>query len=147
VSASVRSVPETDAQSNGHLLSVKHLVKHFPVTRGALIRRHAGWVRAVDDVSFNIEAGETLGLVGESGCGKTTTGNAVMQLEAPTSGEVVSRGAREEARRARLPSSQRASSVPSRCRRWMCPSRPRSSICFKTCNNVWAWPTFSLPMT
>ena len=88
MSVSVRAAPDTDAQSNGHLLSVKHLVKHFPVTRGALIRRHAGWVRAVDDVSFSIDAGETLGLVGESGCGKTTTGNAVMQLEAPTAGEL-----------------------------------------------------------
>ena len=63
MSVSVPSPRETAAGSNGALLDVKGLVKHFPVTRGALIRRHAGWVRAVDDVSFSIEAGETLGLV------------------------------------------------------------------------------------
>ncbi len=80
------------AASNGALLDVRQLVKYFPVTRGAIIRRRVGWVRAVDDVSFSISAGETLGLVGESGCGKTTTGNAVMQLEPPTSGEVVFEG-------------------------------------------------------
>ena len=107
MSASAQPTLQTDARSNGALLDVKNLVKYFPVTRGALIRRHAGWVRAVDDVSFSIEAGETLGLVGESGCGKSTTGNAVMQLETPTSGEVVFEGQslttlkRAEQRRAR----------------------------------------------
>ena len=92
MSVSARPASKTAASSNGALLEVKNLVKHFPVTRGALIRRHAGWVRAVDDVSFSIEPGETLGMVGESGCGKTTTGNAVMQLEPPTSGEVIFEG-------------------------------------------------------
>ena len=107
MSASVPTAPDTNAGSNGALLRVKNLVKYFQVTRGAILRRHAGWVRAVDDVSFSIEAGETLGLVGESGCGKTTTGNAVMQLEVPTSGEVVFEGntitslKRAEQRRAR----------------------------------------------
>ena len=74
------------------LLDVRNLTKHFPVTRGAVFRRQVGSVRAVDGVSFSIQPNETLGLVGESGCGKTTTGNAVLQLEIPTSGEVIFEG-------------------------------------------------------
>ena len=69
------------------LLRVRHLVKHFPVRRGFLGRRTAT-VHAVDDVSFTIGANETLGLVGESGCGKSTTGFSVLRLIEPTSGEV-----------------------------------------------------------
>jgi len=69
------------------LLEVKNLVKHFPVTRG-LLGRAAGVVRAVDDVSFHLEKDEVLGLVGESGCGKTTTGRCVLRLIEPTSGSV-----------------------------------------------------------
>ena len=61
MSVSARPASESAASSNGALLEVKHLVKHFPVTRGALLRRHAGWVRAVDDVSFSIEAGRNPG--------------------------------------------------------------------------------------
>jgi oligopeptide transport system ATP-binding protein len=69
------------------LLRVENLVKHFPIHRG-LLQRQVGAVRAVDDISFDIKRGETLGLVGESGCGKSTTGRAILQLHRPTSGKV-----------------------------------------------------------
>jgi oligopeptide transport system ATP-binding protein len=69
------------------LLEVRDLVKHYPVSAG-LFGRAVGVVRAVDGVSFTIRRGETLGLVGESGCGKTTTGRCILQLERPTSGSV-----------------------------------------------------------
>jgi oligopeptide transport system ATP-binding protein len=69
------------------LLEVRDLVKHYPVASG-LFGRQVGVVRAVDGVSFTIRRGETLGLVGESGCGKTTTGRCILQLERPTSGSV-----------------------------------------------------------
>jgi oligopeptide transport system ATP-binding protein len=69
------------------LLEVRDLVKHYPVASG-FFGRHAGVVRAVDGVSFTIRRGETLGLVGESGCGKTTTGRCILQLERPTSGSI-----------------------------------------------------------
>ncbi len=73
------------------LLEVTDLVKHFPVS-GGLLARSAGTVRAIDGVSFAIRKGETLGLVGESGCGKTTTGRCVLLLERPTSGSIVFEG-------------------------------------------------------
>ena len=73
------------------LLEVRHLVKHFAVG-GGFFGGPAGLVRAVDDVSFAIRRGETLGLVGESGCGKTTTGRCILQLERPTSGQVIFEG-------------------------------------------------------
>ena len=73
------------------LLKVENLVKHFTVTSG-LLGRASGVVRAVDDVSFEVRRGETLGLVGESGCGKTTTGRCILQLERPTSGRVLFEG-------------------------------------------------------
>ena len=82
--------PETT--DNETLLQVKSLKKYFPVYRGTLIRRHAGHVHAVDDISFHVKPGETLGLVGESGCGKSTTGYSIMHLEEPTAGEVVFEG-------------------------------------------------------
>ncbi len=69
------------------LLEVKHLRKYFPIRRG-LLQRVAGNVRAVDDVSFTIAAGETLGLVGESGCGKTTVSRCILRAYTPTSGEL-----------------------------------------------------------
>ncbi len=69
------------------LLEVRDLVKHFPIRRG-IFGRAAGQVRAVDGVSFDVRAGEVLGLVGESGCGKTTTGRCVLRLIEPTSGTV-----------------------------------------------------------
>jgi oligopeptide transport system ATP-binding protein len=77
----------TTANNNEVLLRVENLVKHFPINRG-LLQRQVGAVRAVDDVSFDIKRGETLGLVGESGCGKSTTGRAILQLHRPTSGKV-----------------------------------------------------------
>ena len=70
------------------LLSVEHLVKDFPVTKGAVLQRRVGSVSAVADVSFEIRSGQTLGLVGESGCGKTTIGRLVVGLEKPTSGAI-----------------------------------------------------------
>jgi oligopeptide transport system ATP-binding protein len=73
------------------LLEVRDLVKHFSVG-GGLFGGRAGTVRAVDGVSFTLRRGETLGLVGESGCGKTTTGRCILQLERPTSGQVVFEG-------------------------------------------------------
>jgi oligopeptide/dipeptide ABC transporter ATP-binding protein len=69
----------------GPVLEAKNLVKHFPVRRG-LISRQVAVVRAVDDISFSIDPGKTLGVVGESGCGKTTTGKMVLLLERPTGG-------------------------------------------------------------
>lgn len=69
------------------LLRVRNLKKHFPITRG-IFSRTSGYVRAVDGVSFDLYRGETLGLVGESGCGKTTTGRSILRLIEPTSGEV-----------------------------------------------------------
>jgi oligopeptide transport system ATP-binding protein len=69
------------------LLRVENLVKHFPIYRGFL-QHQVGAVRAVDNVSFGVKRGETLGLVGESGCGKSTTGRAILQLYRPTSGHV-----------------------------------------------------------
>ena len=74
-----------------HILEVHDLVKYYPVTAGVL-RRKVGDVKAVDGVSFSIEPGETLGLVGESGCGKTTTGRCILQLQDITAGEVVFQG-------------------------------------------------------
>ncbi len=73
---------------NGNLLEVKNLVKHFPITKGIIFSRQVGAVQAVDGVSFSVRRGETLGLVGESGCGKTTTGRVILRLIEPTSGEV-----------------------------------------------------------
>src|SRR6201999_197838 len=71
------------------LLEVKALRMHFPVTDGMLTRRSVGEVKAVDGIDFTVRRGETMGLVGESGCGKTTTGRCILRLERPTSGEII----------------------------------------------------------
>src|ERR1039458_3417524 len=75
--------------SPGPLLEVKGLRMHFPVTEGIVSRRLVGEVKAVDGVDFTVRRGETLGLVGESGCGKTTTGRCILRLEKPTAGEII----------------------------------------------------------
>ena len=93
----------SDAQP---LLKVDHLVKHFPVLRG-VFQRQVGAVHAVDGISFEIQKGETFGLVGESGCGKTTAGRTILQLYKPTAGKVIFDGQdlvrlpREQVRRLR----------------------------------------------
>jgi oligopeptide transport system ATP-binding protein len=74
------------------VLQAKELKKHFPVTRGILWTKVVGWVQAVDGVSFSIPQGETLAIVGESGCGKTTTSKLLLLLEKPTSGSISFRG-------------------------------------------------------
>ena len=76
----------------GPVLEVRGLVKHFPVSRGVVRRKLVGLVRAVEDVSFEIARGETLALVGESGCGKSTTGRLVLRLMDPTAGSVRFKG-------------------------------------------------------
>src|ERR671912_378205 len=86
----VATKPEIQSTATGGdvLLDVKDLVMHFPLTQGIIFQRKVGAVRAVDGISFQIKRGETLGLVGESGCGKSTTGRAILQLYKPTAGEV-----------------------------------------------------------
>jgi len=87
------SAPAPDPACSGEVvLRVEHLVKHFPITRGIVFRRQVGTVKAVDDVSFELHQGETLGLVGESGCGKTTTARTILRLEEATSGHAWYRG-------------------------------------------------------
>jgi oligopeptide transport system ATP-binding protein len=79
--------------SDAPVLQVENLVKHFPI-HGGLLQRQVGAVRAVDGVTFSIRRGETLGLVGESGCGKSTIGKVVLKLVEPTAGKILSWRAR-----------------------------------------------------
>ena len=85
--AQFRGVPTDDV-----LIEVKDLKMHFPVTEGIFIQSVTAHVKAVDGINFKIMKGETLGLVGESGCGKTTTGRCILKLEDPTSGEIIFHG-------------------------------------------------------
>ena len=77
--------------NNNYILKVRELKKYFPV-RGGMFSRVSAWVKAVDDVSFDIREGETFGLVGESGCGKTTVGRTILRLMEPTGGESIFEG-------------------------------------------------------
>ena len=79
--------------SNGKdtLIQVRDLKMHFPIMRGLVVQRKVGAIRAVDGISFDIKKGETLGLVGESGCGKSTTGRAILSYR-PTAGQVMFNG-------------------------------------------------------
>ena len=92
--AAVKPEPVPPADGKGKppreaLLAVTGLTKHFPVTRGIIFRHTVGLVRSVEDVSFSVAAGETLGIVGESGCGKTTTARMIVRLVEPTSGQIM----------------------------------------------------------
>jgi len=84
------TTPDAARQAGtGELLRVEDLKVWFPITEGIIFERHIGDVRAVDGVSFTLQKGETLGLVGESGCGKTTTGRAIVRLYDPTAGRII----------------------------------------------------------
>ncbi|MGD2011111.1 MAG: ABC transporter ATP-binding protein, partial [Desulfobacterales bacterium] len=74
-----------------YLVETRNLVKYYPI-RGGVFLKEVAAVKAVDDVSLTIRSGETMGLVGESGCGKTTFGRAILRLEEPTAGEVIFKG-------------------------------------------------------
>ncbi|CAI8012938.1 Oligopeptide transport ATP-binding protein AppF [Geodia barretti] len=80
--------------TNEVLLEAEGLKKYFPVTKGLLISKVTGWIKAVDGVSFQVRAGETLGIVGESGCGKSTTAKMLLMLEEPTEGTIRYQGQR-----------------------------------------------------
>ncbi len=86
------AVPANGVQKGEVLLDVRNLKMHFPVTEGIVFHKVVAEVKAVDGISFQIRKGETLGLVGESGCGKTTTGRCILQLERATSGEIIFEG-------------------------------------------------------
>ena len=91
-SQSYQQLPENCSQGNpgqeGIIFEIRNLKKYYPVLAG-FFRKTVGWVKALDDVSITIHAGVTLGLVGESGCGKTRFGKTMMVLQQPTSGELL----------------------------------------------------------
>ncbi len=91
MSTPVSTAGTTGASGSGGdaLLEVSGLMKYFPVTRGVIFRQKIGAVQAVDKVDFSVPAGQTLGLVGESGCGKTTTGRLLTRLLEPTGGQIM----------------------------------------------------------
>ncbi|MEW2223458.1 ATP-binding cassette domain-containing protein, partial [Streptomyces sp. NPDC006990] len=82
----------TEDPAGEPILEVRDLAKHFPLTQGILFKRQIGAVKAVDGVSFDLHKGETLGIVGESGCGKSTVAKLITHLEQPTSGTIRYRG-------------------------------------------------------
>ena len=82
----------TPVRSQEQLIQVEGLKMHFPITQGIILQRQVGSIKAVDGLDFDIRRGETLGLVGESGCGKSTTGRAILQLYRPTAGHVYFEG-------------------------------------------------------
>ena len=91
------SAPTSGAKSkpvpgDAPIFDVRGLVKHYPIGGGLRLRRNAGFIQAVDGVDFAIHKGETLGLVGESGCGKTTVARTLMRLEEPSAGEALFHG-------------------------------------------------------
>jgi len=86
------SQAKTDSKGREILLSVRGLKKHFPINSGFIIQREVGAIKAVDGLDFDVFRGETLGLVGESGCGKSTTGRTILQLYRPTAGSVIFEG-------------------------------------------------------
>ncbi len=88
VNTQVKEAPKTDSKGREVLLRVRGLKKYFPITAGIILQRQVGAVKAVDGLDFDVYKGETLGLVGESGCGKSTTGRTVLQLYRPTEGSV-----------------------------------------------------------
>ena len=88
IAASVAKATPPAAKVGEPLVEVRDLVKHFPLTSGIILRRQVGAVRAVDGVTFDVRRGETLGLVGESGCGKSTTARLLIRLLDPTSGSI-----------------------------------------------------------
>ena len=88
----IPAAPSGNGQAGEVLLEVQDLKKHFPVTRGIVLTKITGWIKAVDGVSFQLRAGETLGIVGESGCGKTTTAKMLLMLESPTEGSIFYQG-------------------------------------------------------
>ncbi len=90
-SVDVQAKPKK-SQDGDTILSVRNLKKHFPISAGFILQRQVGAVRAVDGLNFDVKRGETLGLVGESGCGKSTTGRSILQLYRPTDGSVVFEG-------------------------------------------------------
>jgi oligopeptide transport system ATP-binding protein len=92
MTAETLSAPAGADTSGEPLLRVENLVKHFPLTQGIVFKKTVGQVRAVDGVNFTLNAGETLGLVGESGCGKSTVSKLIMHLEKPTSGKIFYKG-------------------------------------------------------
>jgi len=89
VTAPLSPPSATETTSSGALMTVTGLTKHFPVNRGVIFRHRVGLVRSVDDVTFDVAHGETLGIVGESGCGKTTTARMLTRLIEPTAGQII----------------------------------------------------------
>lgn len=89
MSVDTATAPTATKANAESLVQVRGLKMHFPITEGAIIPRVVAHVKAVDGISFDIKKGETLGLVGESGCGKTTTGRCILQLEKATEGEII----------------------------------------------------------